>query len=329
MAFVLKTDQFINLDYVLDQLDQRGMRSLVRQLQRRAGVLVRDASPKEAGLLTRLFKERKVPVVNMPSSELLHIPKSRYVRNATLYTEAIKLALRGSKEVVEKTWDRVFLCVCGVIIPTSGSSEIEAGKNGDAVFRRDVQRLVSGTPRVVLDIFFESPYERFRLQKEVPNFGRESGDSDAFRRLGTELYNFAADEAMNPGVEVLAKHGFGGDWKNVTFSDPEEFDGYCLWLLQIRKYELNAVGSKNRGHFIVPALGKPNIYLGQRHSVSERHAVISLAASGSTHRRRRHSRRYERDTISEIVGKEAKQNLTGWIIFILIIIFIIIGILSG
>lgn len=313
LAFFLRSDSPVFLGSVIDNVSENRMDHLAREIERGGGVLVSKANSEESALLLELFRKNRVPYVKMPASEILKLPPAKIIRNASLYRETLKLTLRNEGDSVEREWKNLFLCVCGVIEQTSKVPS-------ERLF--ESEKYYSSTPRIMIDILFSKPSERFRIQKDVPEFGRDRGKEDHFRKLGQEFYRLAADEAMNPGVRILSRNGFRGNWNRVTFRNLAEFDDYCHWLMQVRKYELNLINT-SRSNYFVPRLGKVDVVTGKRRHKTEKRDIVT-----STYRRGGASRRYSKhegdllEAVAGLVGDD-KDKKTIFIVALVIIWFLI------
>lgn len=92
------------------------------------------------------------------------------------------------------------------------------------------------TPKTYLCLFARDPEEVFQLESQsfkYAGLGIPMGFStfENFGNLARELTRRAPEVTTNLGVDILL-HG-SGDWGEVTFDSPEEFERHNIWMRQL------------------------------------------------------------------------------------------------
>jgi membrane associated rhomboid family serine protease/tetratricopeptide (TPR) repeat protein len=184
---------------------------VMTQLRASRGIIASDVPLKPAQTLAEYLQAMDVPVLLIPTSELIMPPPAARVRSITFSTHGARF--EQAARVVMKAWRDAQLISCGCV---------ESG----------------GVRRRVVDFFFAEDGLPTHLRVREGEFmftsqdapGQSQRDIAAFCRI---LAFVAADVPMTPGVSLFDRPLDDAAWRPFCFDSEREFDQYNLWVLQL------------------------------------------------------------------------------------------------
>lgn len=203
-----------------------------------SGVILRDATSREAEALSVELNRQDVPFALIPTRELPEFEEIASLFRVRVATGGMRLRREDGRHV-DVRWKEVLTISCVRL-------EGRVSDRGPA------------PSRLVLTIVTREPFTAYQLTQNVPTGAfQETGGpyepKDRFERLGRAIYETFSRSAQNKGMRILSSYGLKGRWKGLTFESIEEVHAYNYWIALLRKYQADLRGAA-RPKFSIPWL---------------------------------------------------------------------------
>jgi len=211
---------------------------VTRQISATRGFLVKNVEADVARKITPELEKLGVESFAVPMDSLESLPEAGHFDSGSFTEHGIKCEIYfwDGWERLERPWEDVKLISCGRFA-VSSSRVVETGRTW---FGQEEKLVTEVKYRFIIDIFFEEPERRARIEQGtkpgVASEGPSALSEAQLMNLAKQIIMHSADTPKNQAVRTLAFDGPTGFWGPFTFDTRHDFDDYNVWLMELLKY---------------------------------------------------------------------------------------------